>query len=891
MIGSSLSHFKITAKLGEGGMGVVYQADDMKLGRVVAIKVLPEAVAADRERLARFEREAKVLASLNHPNIAAIYGLEEAEDQRFLVMEMADGATLQELIEQGVPPEQALEIAGQVAEALEEAHDQGIVHRDLKPANIKVATNGKVKVLDFGLAKALDPQDSGTSGPSLSMSPTLTAQMTQAGVLLGTAAYMSPEQARGQEATKQADIWAFGVVLWEMLSGRQLFAAPTVSDTLAEVLKTDPDLGALPYETPANVHRVLRRCLERDPKKRLRDIGDARLELLEPDEPSRDLETEKLETTSRPRWIIGLAGLLAGLALGAALYSVFSVSATPAAREARSPRRSVLPFENQLRHPWEIAISPDGYSVAISYGYGAEAPIELRNLGSLEGIPIPGSEGALSPFFSPDGEWLAYFDDDELRKVPVSGGSSSVVCEARTARSATWSDDGWIYFTHGESRLARVPADGGESQDLTTESIFTPHALPEGRGVLVNISVGDTGSFRKDTAGIAVIGSDGTHKKLLDGGFAPKYLSTGHLVFIRQGALFAVPFDVERLEVTGSEVQVLPRIWNDSVWGVATFDIGADGTVVYVDGGNFAKTTPSWLDREGKTEPLNIPQNIHGTFQLSPDRSRLAIQIMEVEDQIHVYDFARRSLAQLTFDGPSRNPTWSHDGKEIFYAASREGRVTLARRSTDGIGEETLLLTADQLETMEVDYVAPHTVSPDGRHILLTSWGNLETRADIWLLDLTSEDDPQPLLKTEFNEIIPMFSPDGDYILYQSDKAGPYGLYVRPFPDVDQREWTISAQGGFDARWSPKGDEILYRVGAMRFMSVPYTMEPEFTPGAVSIVFDTDSHDSPGFSFDLSADGSRILVNRPEISLLDERPIILVTDWFTELEQLVPVTR
>ncbi len=887
MIGTTLSYFKITAKLGEGGMGEVYRAEDTKLGREVAIKVLPEAVAADPERLARFEREAKVLASLNHPNIAAIYGLEEADDQRFLVMELVDGATLQELIEQGVPADQAIEIAGQVADALEEAHDQGIVHRDLKPANIKVASNGKVKVLDFGLAKALDPQEPGTEGATLSMSPTLTAQMTQAGVLLGTAAYMSPEQARGQEATKQADIWAFGVVVWEMLCGKQLFAGPTVSDTLAEVLKTEADLDTLPAETPASVRRLLRRCLERDPKQRLRDIGDARLELAETAEPTSERFEREATTPSRSRWVTGLIGLFVGLLLGAGIYSLSNRSSAPTPTEARATRRSILiptPMSGP-RNMLGLAISPDGTVVALGQGYGYEGVLELQHLDSFEPTPMPGTESANFPFFSPDGEWVAYFDGDELRKVPVSGGSPTVICEARASLGGTWTDDGWIYFTHGESRLARVPADGGEPVDLTDENVFNPHALPGGRGILATLSLSGTSSGRKETATIALVTADGKHKPLLEGGYAAKYVPTGHLVFMRQGALFAVPFDIDRLEVTGEEARVLDEVFTDSIWSNTLYDVAQDGTLVYVRGGDYAATIPTWIDRDGGEEPLPMARDTYGTFQLSPDRSRLAIQVSGAQDQIHVYDFRRETLTRLTYDGPSRYPTWTQDGREVIYHAFRDGTSTLMRRRVDGSGGEEPLLTDEQRQLIDAIYLDPYTVSPDGRHLLLTSWGNLETGADIWLISLDGQSDPRPLLQTTLNEIIPDFSPNGDYISYLSNKAGFYGIYVRPFPDVESREWTISARQGFDARWSPSGDEILYRSGAMKLMTVPYTLEPEFTPGTERLVFETDAHDSAGYSFEISADGQRILVNKPAMSHLDERPVVLVTNWFTDLEK------
>jgi serine/threonine-protein kinase len=915
MIGTTLSHFKITAKLGEGGMGEVYRAEDTKLGREVAIKVLPEAVASDPERLARFEREAKVLASLNHANIAAIYSFERAtagtgygrfkEDTEaaeeplspqaptppgpsvhFLVMELVEGEDLAERMAGGaIPTAEALPIAQQIAEALETAHENGIIHRDLKPANVKVTPEGQVKVLDFGLAKALDPQEFDTTSQALSMSPTLTAQMTEAGVLMGTAAYMSPEQARGQEADKRADIWAFGVVLWEMLSGRRLFAGPTVSDTLAEILKTDPDLDELPTSAPASIRRLLRRCLQREPKQRLRDIGDARLELAEAIEGSAEPDATSLVLPSRPRWIVGLAGLLLGLAAGAALFALFSQSEPTVTVENRSPRHSILAPAGELGTVTGFAISRDGSTVAVSSGRISDSPLVVRRLDSLELTPIPGTEGARNPFFSPDGEWVAFFDDDELRKVPVQGGASTVLCEARTASGGTWSEDGWIYFTHGETRLARVPSTGGSPEDLIEEAVFGPHALPGGRGLLAALNLVGVGPSRKDEATIALVTADGQYQVLIEEGYAPKYAPSGHLVFMRQGTLFGAPFDLERLEVTGEPVRVGPDVWTDSVWAEARYDLAADGTLIYLSGVDYAATVPTWIDRDGTEEKLSIPRNFHGTFQLSPDQSRLAIQVSEAQAQIHTYDFARDSLTRLSFEGSSWHPTWSQDGQELIYAGYREDGSTILRQRVDGIGEEDLVLTAEHRQLIDATTFDPYTVSPDGRHLLITTWGNLETGGDIWLLALDGKSDPQPLLKTPDNEIIPMFSPNGDYILYSSNKAGPYGIYVRPFPDVDRREWPISTDGGYDARWSPTGGEILYRVGPMKLMSVPYELEPEFTPGLEQLVLETDFHDSPGFSFDISLDGERILVNKPAVSLLDDRPVILVTDWFTELDK------
>ena len=578
-----------------------------------------------------------------------------------------------------------------------------------------------------------------------------------------------------------------------------------------------------------------------------------------------------------------------GLLLGAGLYAALARQAPVVAGAERSPRRSIL-IPAPIGGPRDIlgiAISPDGSMVALGQGYGGAGPLELRRLDAFESTLIPDTEGGIFPFFSPDGSWMAFFDGDELRKVPVDGGPSSVICEAKVTLGGTWSDDGWIYFTHGESRLARVSEDGGEPENLKLEGAFGPHALPGGRGVLVNHSSGSAASGRRDLAEISVVSADGSVTRVIDDGYAPRYVASGHLVFVRQGSLLAVPFDLESLEVTGSAVQVAANVMTDSVWGITLYDVAADGTLVYVRGGDYAATVPTWIDRDGADEPLSVERNVYGTFQLSPDRSKLAIQVAEENDQIHVYDFGRATMTRVTFEGTSRYPAWSHDGRELFYLAFRNGTATIMRRPVDGSGGEVPMLSAEVLERFGTGSLMPYDASPDGRSLLVGTWGDFETGADVWLLTLDGSEDPQPLIRTPANEIIPSFSPDGNFMMYHSNKAGEYGIYVRPFPDVDQREWTISARGGYDGRWSPSTNEILYRVGARELMSVPYQLEPEFRPGTERLVMAMDAHDSAGFSFDLSADGERVLVNRPAMSYTDQRPVVVVSDWFVELEELV----
>ncbi len=627
----------------------------------------------------------------------------------------------------------------------------------------------------------------------------------------------------------------------------------------------------------------------REPKQRLRDIGDARLELAETVDDQDEPAIGEGGRRAGSLWRVGLMGAALGLLVGAGLYAVLARQAPVVAGAERSPRRSILipaPIGGS-RDILGIAISPDGSMVVVGQGYGGARPLELRRLDAFESTLIPDTEGGVFPFFSPDSEWLAFFDGDELRKVPVNGGPSSVICEAPVTLGGTWSDDGWIYFTYGETRLARVPADGGEPENLGQESAFGPHALPGGRGVLVSLAPGSPPAGRKDRSTISVVSGDGSVKKVIEDGYAPRYVASGHLVFVRQGSLLAAPFDLDRLEVTGPEVQVVEEVSTDSVWAITLYDVAADGTLIYVRGGDYALTVPAWIDREGGEEPLSMPRNVYGTFQLSPDHSKIAIQVAEGHDQIHIYDFARKTLSRLTFEGASRFPAWSHDGREVFYQAFRNGTATIMRRAVDGSGGEVPLLTAEDLQIIGAGSPIPYDVSPDGRHLLIGTWGVFETGSDVWLIALDGSSEPQPLIRTPANEIIPSFSPDGNFMSYHSNKAGEYGIYVRPFPDVELREWTISARGGYDARWSKGRREILYRVGARELMSVPYELKPEFRPGAEDLVMAMDAHDSSGLSFDLSADGDRILVNRPAISYTDPRPVVIVSDWFTELEDLV----
>jgi serine/threonine protein kinase len=898
MIGTSLLHYEITAKLGEGGMGVVWQARDTSLDRETAIKVLPQALAQDTERLARFEREAKLLASLNHPNIASVYGLHEAEGERFIAMELVGGEDLSERLARGpVPIDDAIEIALGIARALEAAHSNGVVHRDLKPANIRLSSDGEVKVLDFGLAKAFDP-DPGTDSASLSLSPTLTAGHTVAGVILGTAAYMAPEQARGKSVDRRADIWALGVVIFEMLTGKRLFAGDTVSDVLAEVLKTDPDWDALPADTPASLRRLLRRCLRKNPHNRLHDAADARIALQDIagglDEP--EVQAEAQPARPRPLQLFLAAAL--GLVIGALSWSLVGPTTSSGDKQQTvSVRRSQIPLPpgKPLNARNSVAISPDGSTLALAAGLEPDSQIYLRRLDSSEMEAIPGAEGGVLPFFSPDSKRLGFFAHGELKTTSLGSGSReiTVLADAPVASAGVWTADGWIYFIFGESRLARVREEGGDREVLAqTGDVYHIGSLPGGRGILLTVQPSDAPSNRKDTATIAVLSPDGsTVTPVFDGGYSARYLPTGHLVFMRGDGLFAVPFDLDRLEASPPAVGVQPNVFADSIWAISRFDTSLDGTLVYAPGANYARTIPTWIDLDtGEEEPLPIPAGVYNTFNLSPDGTQVAIQDASgAQDQIHIYDSRRGTFQRLTLEGANIYPVWSYDGREVFFASSRGGGgYRLYRKPVDGSAPATRLLTEEQGAAMETDLRWPASVTPDGKYLLVFTWAHPVRGGDIWKIPLEGDGDPEPVVATDGNDIIPQISPDGRWLAHLTNRTGNYQVMVRPFPNVEEREWIVSGEEGFDGRWSTEGDAIFYRSGWTTFMEVPLSTDGEITAGVPRVAVEVDSHDAAGSSFAVSSDGRRVLVNKPvSVSLLDETPITLVTGWAGEVARLV----
>jgi len=815
--GSKLAHYEITAKLGEGGMGEVWRATDSKLGREVAIKILPEAFAADPERLARFEREAKVLASLNHPSIAAIYGIEQQGETRALVMELVEGPTLEERLKEGRPPfEETLAIGRQIAEALEDAHEKGIVHRDLKPANVKLTTGGKVKVLDFGLAKALDPMvASGSSASQLAHSPTLTIGATMQGVILGTAAYMSPEQARGANADRRADVWAFGVVLYEMLVGASLFAGPTVSDTLASVLKTEPDLAKLPADVPSKTRRLLERCLRKDPRERLHSISDARIvieevERGELDEPAAG--AVGAATPVRPLWQT-LAFLGAALLAGVGIHAALSTILAPAPPEPR-----VVRFEIQqpaeLRSAGAPKLSPDGRHIAF-VGVDAKGSkgIWVRSLDATEARLLAGTGEVnpnVRPFWSPDSRALAYFATGKLLRVPIDGGPVQKVCDCG-GWDGSWSEQGTIAYDGDRDDPVRVvPASGGVPQELIAaqpgeggHQVGWPLFLPGG-GHLLYVLFGGS----EEENGIWMAGSDGSEgRRVLPGLSRVEYAPPGWLLYVRSQTLVAHRFDAGRGELSGEPIPVADGLGVNAV-GQADFGVSRDGVLVFrASGGGGDELARFGLDGSRDASPVEPDSPRNPTLSrdgrwLAFDKEGAGKAEGDRDRDIWIKDLRRGVASRFTF-GPEREgvPLFSPDGESLFFMRPKEGGVYEIVVKPTGAGEERVLLS-NPFPT------APLTISPDGRHLVLTQFQ--DGQGDLVAVDPARPESVVPLAGTpKANEFGASFSPDGKWLAVSSDESGTNQIYALPFPGPG-RKWQLSTDGGVFPAWSPRGDEIAF---------------------------------------------------------------------------------
>jgi serine/threonine-protein kinase len=905
--GSRLGSYDVLALLGKGGMGEVYRARDEKLERDVAIKVLPEDVVRDRERLARFEREAKLLASLNHTNIASIYGLEDSDGKPFLVLELVEGEDLAERLKRGpIPLDDALEIARQVAEALEEAHEKGIVHRDLKPANVKLSPDGKVKVLDFGLAKAWSGEATEGSGASAtqSQSPTLAHTGTQAGVILGTAAYMSPEQARGKPVAKRADIWAFGVLLFEMLTGQRLFSGEEVSDTLASILKEEPDWTRLPADTPRRLSDLLHRCLRKNARNRLHDIADARIEIEEMIEGGRDEVATGASTTPLSLLQRALPWAVAGalaIALGLVLWDSWQTPPTPfpLRLDTRLGPDLTLDMVALNRGPAAV-LSPDGTLLAfIAREPGEASRIYVRPLNRLEARPLPGTEGARSPFFSPDGQWIGFFAGGRLQKIAVAGGAAVTLADAPQDRGGAWGEDGTIVLTPVSAQgvgLQRVSSSGGETRTLSNPDPEIdevthrwPQVLGEGRVLYTAHSI--LGSY-EDASLVVEAFPDGPRKVVHRGGYHGRHLPSGHLVFIHQGTLFATPFDLEKVERTGPPVPVIKDVWASPLFAGAQFSFSDTGTLVYIAGEGGGDSPIHWLGRDGTTTPLrDEPANWYSP-QFSPDGDRLAMNINDgTQWDIWIYEWSRSTLTRLTFDpAQESSPVWSPDGRHVVFASTRDGKgvSNLYWRPSDGSGEARRLTESGNRQR-------PGSWHPSGSFVVFREQSP-ETGWDVKILEMEWDEasgwtpaTPTAFVDDPFDELHGAFSPDGRFLAYSSNESGRWEVYVRPFPGPGGK-WQVSADGGTWPTWSKTRPELLYGTEGGEIMVASYTAAGDSFRSERPVPWSDVRYQELGItvsSFALHPDGERIALRLGEDAGGNAPDsVIVVTNFFDELRRL-----
>jgi Tol biopolymer transport system component len=869
----TIAHYRITAKLGEGGMGEVWRATDTKLDREVAIKILPDAVAQDADRLSRFEREAKVLASLNHPNIAAIYGVED----RALVLELVEGPTLSgRIAREPIPLDEALPIAKQIAEALEYAHEKGIIHRDLKPANVKITPEGRVKVLDFGLAKAMASEASGAGRPEAS--PTLTMRATVAGVILGTAAYMSPEQARGQEADKRADIWSFGVLVYEMLTGRQLFAGPTISDTLAAVLKTELDVAAV----PAEVRPIIERCLRRDARRRWRDIGDVRVALEDAAEaPSTGAA---LPSVTGTRWWIPAAVVAA-----AALGWLGAWLRQPAAEER--------PLNFQINPPVEAdfaagigadsVISPDGRSIAMVLTSSGITRLWIRPLNSTA-RELPGTDGAQFPFWSPDSRSIGFFAGGKLKRVEVGGGPPVAITDTGAPMGGAWGPDGTILFSAQSWGIRRINALGGTPAtvtDLTEEHGGAiqrwPKFLPDGRRFLYHLFGERNGIY------LGSLDRPQAKERLVESGSNGAYLPPhgkrpAYLLWLRQNVLTAQPFDPDQARLLGDPVTVpgAESVSVNSGTGFSRFSVSNAGTILFTSGTDRLQLT--WFNREGKALGTVGRPDRYIAVRISPNGAQAITPIVDALEKrdLWLLDLTRGLSSRITTNGAGVGAVWFPDGRRLAAYGLNGSRVfKVFEVPANGVGDQKTVL-----ESQQTSYVTD--VSPDGR-FLVYSRGSAENRYDIWLVPTGGDHKPTPFLATPASEYLGQVSPDGKWIAYISDESGRDEIYVRSFP-ASGFKWPISNGGGSYPRWRRDGKELFFVAASGALMAVavrPAQQGLDFGAATALPVTLVISGGSFAYPYDIARDGQRILALAPVRGGRDSTSLTVLMNWEAVLKK------
>jgi serine/threonine-protein kinase len=868
-------------------MGEVYRARDTRLDRRVAIKVLPEAVEQDPDRVARLQREAKVLASLNHPNIAALYGIEEFEGTHFLVMELVEGETLAERIARGtIPPAEALRIGYQIAEACEAAHEKGIIHRDLKPANVKITPEGKVKVLDFGLAKAME---GAPSSVVLANSPTISLAATQAGVVLGTSAYMSPEQAKGLEASPRSDIFSFGCVLYEMHTGRQPFRGETVAEVMAHVIARDPDLSELPANLNPRVPELLRRCLEKDPRRRWHAVADTRVEIeVILADPRGVILDAQLIPRRRPLWkraIPVITGLVAGaIGVGGAVW-ILKPQAAPVVTQFRFPLPDGQTFTESTRPL--LTISPDG----TAFAYAANGRLYLKKQSEFKSTAIQGSElpggGPRNPAFSPDGTWIAFFSeaDKTIKRIGVDGGTPVPISQAASVFGMNWGEDGYILFGGGSAGVMRVSAKGGRAEAIITveknQEARNPQLLPGG-AVLFTLVSGEKTDIVAETPG----GND--RKVIVEGGSDARYLPIGVLVYALAGDVLTQPFDAGRLSPTAGAAPLPESVYAPGRAGPAQISFSNTGSLVYVgkSPGQVTHGVLAFADRQGKVTPLALPPAQYETPRISPDSRQLVFSRLEGgERNIYVYNlFDKTSERKLTFAGPgNRWPIWSSDSKHIVFASNRDGNFLVYLQPANGTGQ------AERLNLGRGGQ--PSGWAPREPVFLLTGGRG---QADVFTYSIPRKM-ATPLISATMQQRNAGFSPDGRWVLYESDESGKTEVYLQPYPPVPNVKFQVTREGGHSPVWSPANSKELFFVkdGNLFSVGVETQPSPSFSvPVKLPIggFFQPQGVPTMNRQYDITPDGKQfVMIIPPQQSGGDAAPppqIQVVLNWFEELKQM-----
>jgi len=862
--GDKLGPYQIVSPLGAGGMGEVYKARDPRLDRFVAIKVLPEHIAKREDLRQRFEREARAVASLNHPNICVLHDIGNQDGTGFMVMEYLEGETVAARVARGaIPLEQSVKLASQIADALDRAHRAGVTHRDIKPSNVMLTRDG-VKVLDFGLAKSAPKP-----GPSES---TLTAALTTEGSILGTPQYMAPEQFEGKEADARSDIWAFGAVLYEMVTGRKAFQGKSYASMLGAILSADPPPMTVRPFTPVGLERLVKRCLQKDPEDRYQSMRDVQLDLRCIPAES---EPEAKAPTARPWAAWALAGLTTAVAAVLAGWVWYGTANTP---QPVLRTMVTLPVEAPLVTSFlpAVALSPDGMQMVYAGGSAGKTQLFLRRLDEPDVKAIPGTQGADGPFFSPDGAWLGFFAQGKLKKIPVTGGIAVTLCDAPEPYGGSWAPDNTVVFVpRSFAGLYRIPAGGGAPKLLTKPDVKRgerghglPQVLPDGRTVL--FTSWNASGFAGNRISAVAIDGQSPPKMVIDDATDARYAPSGHLIFMRSSALFAAPFDAGRFQVTGNPIAVLEGLRSSE--GAAQFDVSPSGSAVYVPGGSSGtQFTLVWVDRDGKTRPITQARREYEDLDLSPDGKRLALTMEGAEADIWIYDFIRDSLTRLTSGGGNRDCIWTPDGKRVVYNASH-AFSNLFWKPVDGSGAEERLTTSPNDQSA-------YSFTPDGKSLILSETDTGTGVSGFWVLDMATRK-VRPLLKSaNFARL----SHDGRWLAYYSDESGQTQVYVQAYPDLGAR-YQVSTDGGSEPLWSPDDKELFYR-NENKVMAVSVKTQPAFSAGKPVLLFQ-GAFRWTGRSI-ATPDGKRFVMMQPVEQTSPQTQVNLVLNWSGELKRKV----